>query len=186
MKIAKTHYLIVDFEATCSDDGSVPRNEMEIIEIGAVLLNAQTLGIDDEFQTFVRPTRHPELTAFCTRLTTITQAQVDAAPEFIDALMHFTKWFKQHESLQFCSWGNYDRNQLQQDCDLHRIDYPFPEGHLDLKQAYSDAVGKSKRFAMNAALKQLNIGHEGTLHRGIDDARNTARIVRAVLTREDG
>ncbi len=185
MKIAKPYYLIVDLEATCSDDGSVPRQEMEIIEIGAVMLNARSLEIDDEFQTFVRPVRHPRLTDFCTRLTTITQEQVEAAPEFIDALMHFTKWTRRHESALFCSWGNYDKNQLQQDCALHRIDYPFSEGHLDLKQAYSDAVGKSKRFAMNAAMKQLGIEPQGTLHRGIDDARNTARIVRAVLTRDD-
>ena len=29
------YYLVVDLEATCSDDGAVPRDQMEIIEIGA-------------------------------------------------------------------------------------------------------------------------------------------------------
>lgn len=185
MKIAQSHYLIVDLEATCSDDGSVPRQEMEIIEIGAVLMNAKSMQIEDEFQTFVRPARHPRLTDFCTQLTTITQAQVDEAPIFIDALMHFTKWFKRHEDTLFCSWGNYDKNQFHQDCEQHRIDYPFSGGHLDLKQAFSDALGKRKRFSMNAAMKQLGLEPNGTLHRGIDDARNTARIVRAVLAREN-
>lgn len=185
MKISQSHYLIVDLEATCSDDGSVPRHEMETIEIGAVLMNARSLEIEDEFQTFVRPTRHPLLTDFCTQLTTITQAEVDAAPIFIDALMHFTKWFKPYDSVLFCSWGNYDRKQLHQDCKQHRIDFPFQSGHMDLKQAFSDALGNSKRFSMNSAMKKLGLEHAGTLHRGIDDARNTVRIVRTILTRDN-
>ena len=37
-----SYFLIVDLEATCSNDGSIPREEMEIIEIGAVMLNRST------------------------------------------------------------------------------------------------------------------------------------------------
>ena len=69
-------YLIIDFEATCANDGSVPRGEMEIIEIGAVLVEAATFGTLGTFQSFVRPVRHPMLTPFCTELTTITQSDV--------------------------------------------------------------------------------------------------------------
>ncbi|NER49069.1 MAG: exonuclease, partial [Symploca sp. SIO1A3] len=35
MKITEDYYLIVDLEATCANDHSVPRHRMEIIEIGA-------------------------------------------------------------------------------------------------------------------------------------------------------
>ena len=44
------YYLIVDLEATCCDSGTIPRHEMEIIEIGAVMLNRATWEIDSEFQ----------------------------------------------------------------------------------------------------------------------------------------
>ena len=37
MRITQAHYLIVDLEATCSDQGEVPPREMETIEIGAVI-----------------------------------------------------------------------------------------------------------------------------------------------------
>jgi len=37
-----SYFLIVDLEATCSDDGTIPSQEMEIIEIGAVMLNRST------------------------------------------------------------------------------------------------------------------------------------------------
>ena len=78
--------LVIDVEATTSDDGSLPKREMETIEIGAVLVDLATLATVDEHQTFVRPVRHPRLHPFCTRLTTITQDMVDAAPLFPDAL----------------------------------------------------------------------------------------------------
>ncbi|WP_293128313.1 hypothetical protein [Microcoleus sp. bin38.metabat.b11b12b14.051] len=31
------YYLVLDLEATCCDKGSIARNHMEIIEIGAVM-----------------------------------------------------------------------------------------------------------------------------------------------------
>jgi len=58
-------YLIVDLEATCSNDNSIERAHMEIIEIGAVMIQGQTLEVIDEFQTFIKPVRTPKLTAFC-------------------------------------------------------------------------------------------------------------------------
>jgi inhibitor of KinA sporulation pathway (predicted exonuclease) len=78
-------YLVVDLEATTSDDGSMPPEQMETIEIGAVVVNAATLEPVDEYQSFIRPVRHPRLLPFCTRLTSITQAMVERAPLFPDA-----------------------------------------------------------------------------------------------------
>lgn len=70
--IAPRFYLVIDLEATTSDDGSLPPEQMETIEIGAVLVDAQTLAVVDEYQSFVRPVRHPRLLPFCTKLTSIT------------------------------------------------------------------------------------------------------------------
>jgi hypothetical protein len=67
------YYPIVDFEATCCNKGTISSQEMEIIEIGAVTVDASTFQVIDEFQTFVRPVRHPKLTLFCTALTSIQQ-----------------------------------------------------------------------------------------------------------------
>lgn len=58
MRISNDYYLIVDLEATCSDDGAVPREEMEIIEIGALMQSSRTFEIESEFQTFIRPGAH--------------------------------------------------------------------------------------------------------------------------------
>lgn len=174
-----SHLLIIDLEATCCDRGTVPRGEMETIEIGAVLLDSETRETVSEFCTFIRPVRHPVLTPFCKKLTTITQAEVDAAPGFPEALSLFLAWLEPYPDNLFASWGAYDKGQIQQDCAFHQLPYPLHDAHLNLKKAFADAKGLKKRPGLGEALGKLGLQLEGTHHRGIDDARNMARIVRA-------
>ena len=51
--------------------------QVEIIEIGAVKLN-EKLEIVDDFCQFVRPKLHPEISPFCTKLTSIVHDIEDA------------------------------------------------------------------------------------------------------------
>jgi len=170
------NYLVIDLEATCDDGGLVPKDEMEIIEIGAVLVDSTTFEPIAEFQSFVRPVRHPTLTPFCQRLTSITQAEVDAAPGFPEVIRSLREFMATEHPL-FASWGNYDRGQFGLDAAHHVIELPFGPDHLNLKQAFSDALGTRKRFGMAGALATLGLPLVGTHHRGIDDARNIARIL---------
>jgi len=171
------HYLVVDFEATCCDRGTVPREHMEIIEIGAVMVNADDLFVEGEFQSFVRPVRHPELTPFCRKLTSIRQADVDAAPDFPAFVPAFKEWLYRWHDFVFCSWGDYDLHQLNQDCDYHRIPSPIGAPHLNLKRAITERLGLRKKPGLGDAVKMVGLTFEGTQHRGIDDARNIARLL---------
>lgn len=180
MQIDHAYYLIVDLEATCSDDGSVPRHEMEIIEIGAVMLGARLFEIESEFQTFVRPVRNPLLTEFCRDLTGIDQTDVDPAPGFAEAISAMRDWMDEFDDTLFCSWGDYDRKQFQRDCQWHGVPYPFRSGHRNLKVAFSQYFGVKRKFGLDDAIRHLGLRFEGSHHRGIDDARNIARIVQRV------
>jgi inhibitor of KinA sporulation pathway (predicted exonuclease) len=181
MQISNAYYLIVDVEATCSDDGAVPRHEMEIIEIGAVIVASKTFEIESEFQALVRPVRHPELTDFCVELTGITQDNVSSAPPFPTAINAMNRWMCQFNDSLFCSWGDYDRNQFLQDCAHHKIDYPFGPEHLNLKAEFSRCFGLKKKLGVTQALKHFGLNFEGSHHRGLDDAKNIARIVRRTV-----
>lgn len=183
---AYTHFLIIDFEATCCDQRSVPRQEMEIIEIGAAMVSRHTLTLQADFQAFIKPVRHPELTPFCTELTSIQQADVDSAAEFPEVLERFLEWSQPFAPCLFCSWGDYDKSQLKQDCRYHRVPYPFPEAHLNLKKQFSISMGFTKKFGMAQALKRAGLELEGTHHRGIDDARNMARMMPWIVGGETG
>ena len=139
INLARYQYiLVVDLEATCCDLQSIPRYQMETIEIGAVMVATDSLEIIDEFQIFIKPLRHLVLTKFCLNLTSITQIQVDNAPTFPDAIKLWQPWLSQFDKAIFGSWGDYDRKQLQQDSKHHHIDLPYPvsSNHVNLKEIF--------------------------------------------------
>lgn len=171
-------FLVFDLEATCW--ANQPDRVNEIIEIGAVATDALGQPIA-EFQAFVQPKLNRELSDFCRQLTSITQSDVDTAPPFPDVAARFGEWARTHGTPVPASWGAYDRRQLQADCTLHGVDYPLPVEHINLKSVFAK-VFRCRRVGMAKALKQLGIPLEGTHHRGIDDARNIARILQQMLT----
>ena len=177
-------YLIIDLEATCWERGEGHRGENEIIEIGSVVVD-DGYRILDEIQRFVRPVRNPVLSEFCKTLTSIKQSDVDTAQTFPDVLRDFQAQAERISGqklsdLGFCSWGDYDRKQLIRDCQYHRIPYPFgPHRNLKKEFAWRHHI---KPVSITRALRILRINFEGTHHRGIDDARNIARIFRHDLS----
>ena len=153
---------------------------MEIIEIGAVLVEPEGLTPIDELQTFVRPVVRPQLTAFCTELTSITQDQVDGAPTFPEAIEALRAWLT--GPVLLASWGDYDRNQLRLDADRHGVELPFGSRHLNIKRAFAEQAN-TRKMGMAGALRHVGLPLEGTHHRGIDDARNIARLLPWALGR---
>lgn len=87
-----THIAVVDLEATCDEGRGF--GPPEIIELPVVLIKCETGEVVSEFHTFVRPVVNPSLTDFCQELTGITQADVDAAPTFPEALLCLTRWLE--------------------------------------------------------------------------------------------
>lgn len=179
------HWLVIDLEAT-TDDGGWPTEEMEIIEIGAVIVDE--LGREqDHFQSFVRPTRRPQLTPFCRQLTHIRQADVDDAPSLQQLQARFEPWLKRHTgNLQgWLSWGNYDRQQFEAEWRRQQITSILADlPHFNLKKLFNrqfkERSGR-KQVGLNRALEIAGLEFRGTQHRGIDDARNIARLLPLTL-----
>ena len=121
--------------------------------------------------------RHPTLTPFCTELTSITQdmlAEAPAFPEAMEALrqaMLVGRW-----GVVWGSWGLFDDTQLRRDCAFHGVEYTMPE-HMNLKNVFSAAQGRRKRFGMYKALRLCGLGLEGAHHPALDDAKNIARLL---------
>jgi 3'-5' exoribonuclease 1 len=172
-------YVIVDLEATCWDT-SGDRSQMEIIEIGAVLLDSETGPPIQEFAEFVRPVVVPILSEFCKQLTSIKQAQVDAADGFSTVFARFVDWIGP-APFTLCSWGGYDLNQFRQDCRRHQVALPATfERHINLKKEFARLM-HVRLCGMSKALRILQIPLVGTHHRGIDDARNIAKLAQVIL-----
>lgn len=169
-------YLVVDLEATTSVDGSMPEGERETIQIGAVVVRASTLQSEQTFSAFVRPVVHPELHSFVTALTGIRQQDVASAHPFETVYPLFKMWFAGVPKVVFCSWGDYDKKQLQIDCARSGVPYFMPE-HLNLKNAFSAAQGLRRRYSLSRALARCGLTFEGSPHSALADAQNAARLL---------
>lgn len=165
------NYILFDLEATCGE--KYQRIRHEIIEIGAVKVN-ESREIVSEFSKFIRPTEHPTLTPFCTRLTSITQKDIDSADKFPSVMWEFINWIGKEEYV-LISWGKYDKNQFVSDCQLHMIDHGWVYDHIDLKQLYATIMNVKKTGMVNTLIRE-EITLDGTHHRGIDDAKNITKI----------
>lgn len=166
------NFIIFDLEATCWENDRSKRNE--IIEIGAVKVSDK-LEVVSDFQTFVKPKLNRQLSDFCKRLTSIAQEDIEKAPGFSEASYKFKEWIGP-ESFFLCSWGFYDKSQLKKDCELHKINTAWLTNHISIKHQHGKLIGAEKGVGMERALKMLELPLEGTHHRGIDDARNIAKI----------
>ena len=156
---------------------------MEIIEIGATLVNRQGRELD-HFQRFVRPQRRPLLTPFCRELTHITQANIDSAQPLTEVCALFERWLGQHHSRLegWASWGDYDRRQLLQEWQRLQLDSELSRvPHMNLKQRFAKARRLERPLGLNAALQLAGLQFSGQQHRALEDARNTARLLPLTL-----
>lgn len=174
-----TLLLVTDLEATCTDKNEFPREESEIIEIGAVMIDFNG-NILDEFQTFIRPEKHPILTDFCKELTTIQQHQVDQAQVYADAMTEFQRWVDKvsaREKYIFCSWGDFDKNIInRQSTELDTYGRTIVENHINLKKLFGKQNKLKRDPGVFKALQYKNMKFKGTQHRALDDAKNIARL----------
>lgn len=168
--------LIIDVESTCWETpNEQPAGQTsEIIEIGIAVVNIDKRVIEANDTILVRP-QMSKVSQFCTKLTTLTQEQVDTGVTFQEAMSLLKKKYNSSNSL-FVSWGDYDRKMFERNCQDYGVKYPFGPRHMNLKNTFAVLHGLERELGMDAALFAYNLKLEGTHHRGIDDAKNIAKI----------
>lgn len=175
----ESHMVVIDLEATCWK-GHPPHGMVsEIIEIGAVKFNLQNLEspIEKCQEIIVKP-KSSTISAFCTELTSLTQEQCDNGM-YLDRACKILEEFAGRAP--WGSWGAYDNKFLHKDCSRKRVQFPLSDRHMNLKLIYSVLKGQQKEKGLAKAINELKLNMEGRHHRGIDDAYNTARLMRHLL-----
>ena len=155
-------FIIYDLEATCWRSPK-PR-QVEIIEIGAVKVNEE-LEIVDEFCMFIKPLLHPKIDKFCTKLTSITQDDVEDAPHFDEVIAEFEKWMDvDNTRTALFSWGDFDRRQFVKDAQLHELDLTWLKYWACLQSEFASvAIVFSRQvmfWVMNLIPKISRLGNE--------------------------
>ncbi|MFH7005054.1 exonuclease domain-containing protein [Flavobacterium bizetiae] len=172
--------IIIDLEATCWQSAIPEGQENEIIEIGLAVLDLQTGEITQNQGILIKPQRS-SVSPFCTELTTITQDLLDKnGVTFEEAIEKLVDVY-QPDLYTWASYGQYDLNMIRKQCRSFGMRYPMGNQHINVKTLVAEKLDLQKPTGMNGALHLLNIPLEGTHHRGIDDAKNIAKILKWCL-----
>ncbi|MBB5872344.1 inhibitor of KinA sporulation pathway (predicted exonuclease) [Allocatelliglobosispora scoriae] len=173
---------VIDVEATCWKDMPPPGSVNEIIEIGVCVVDTVAWERVLKRSIMVRPQRST-VSAFCTELTGITQAQVDAGISFADACGVLRDELHS-DSRAWASWGDYDRKQFERQCSAGRVAYPFSARHTNAKVPFTAAFELRKRPGMAQALEVAGLPLEGRHHSGADDAWNIGALIIELARRD--
>lgn len=182
--------VVLDFEATCGTEARP--DPQEIIEFPSVLVNLETEAKVGEFSSFVQPVHHRRLTNFCTDLTSITQADVDAAPCFAQVLARHMSWLELHGvdagNGVLVTCGDWDMQRMfPKQCGVAEPEVqalrPIYSRWLNVKTLFRAVVGQGKVPGMRGMLRALGLSLQGRHHRGIDDCRNIANILLSLVRR---
>jgi inhibitor of KinA sporulation pathway (predicted exonuclease) len=173
--------LVIDIEASCwLKDQQPPGESSEVIEFGCALVSLTDFSIVKKQSILVKP-QFSKISPFCTELTTITQELLDEqGVPFSQALEILKKEFKPRD-LSWASYGDYDRVQIDRNCELYNIANPFGRTHINVKNVFAIKNKLSKEVGLGQALDKLGLKFEGVEHRGIWDAINIVKILKSVL-----
>ena len=184
-------YIALDLEWNQSEDGKsgrVPGLPFEIIEIGAVKLDAQ-LNPLSEFHCVIKPKIYKRLHFRVSEVINIGIEELKKkggdfeklGREFLDWCFRFDEEGNPQEKPMFCTWGEADLTQLQRNMKYYGIENPFPYPFLyyDVQKLYALMTNGEKRpvVTLNKAVESLGIREDNEYHRALEDAQYTAKVM---------
>jgi len=190
------YLFVIDFESTCWEE-KVNIPPPEIIEFPVVLLCLSSGKIVSEFHYYCQPMENPRLSPFCKNLTGITQELVDDGVPLATCLVLFRQWFDskcreyritvseeaatEDASLSYATcvtWSDWDLSLcLENECKRKQIRKPECfNAWIDIRSVYRSFYNRRPQ-GLNNALREVGLEFEGREHSGIEDARNTAKLV---------
>ncbi|MBO1581091.1 exonuclease [Bacillus sp. XF8] len=177
------YYIVFDVERNFRPYKS--QDPLEVVDIGAIKVEASTMQIIGRFSSLVKPTA--PLTRHTTKLTGITKKDLKEVEKFPMVMKRFLQFAG--DDYIFITWGKEDYKFLAQDCQLHNIKCPNIESErkFDLQkfvfQAYEQLFIHTP--SLKFAVEQFALEWEGKQHRAFADAKNTVNIFLKVSKEKD-
>lgn len=182
-------HIVIDLEMNVIDKEYKKEKElcsMEVIQIGAILLDESFTEIG-QFQTLVKPQYNNVICKNIASLTGISTEMVENAPVFKDALRSFLSWCKDQGDVQVYAWSESDRDQFLHEINLKEIAIgneamSLINGFIDFQNDFDHIMGLERSISLENALMYAGVDFAGHQHDALDDARNTAELLRIVNT----
>lgn len=164
-------------------------SKMEIIEIGAVLLDENYTEIG-YFKTLIKPQFNERIKPLYENLTGITTEMVQNAPVFEDGLRMFLSWCRSvNDSIQLYQWSDSDLLQITKEMELKKVDLSAEEQSLlvewnDFQKEYGNKLMLDRQISLKNAIMYAGLDFVGKEHDALCDARNTGMLLRILRTPE--
>ena len=162
----------------------------EIIEIGASMLDENLWEIG-KFQIYVKPEYNDVIVPKISKLTGITNEMVANAPTFSVAFKQFTDWcLNIKDDVMIYAWSNTDHSQVMKEIQLKQYKLSEEEhkliehGWTDFQNEFDIHLGFERQISLKLALDFAGIDFNGRQHDALDDARNTAKLLRVFKDEE--
>lgn len=162
----------------------------EIIEIGASMLDENLWEIG-KFQIYVKPEYNDVIVPKISKLTGITNEMVANAPTFSVVFKQFTDWcLNIKDDVMIYAWSNTDHSQVMKEIQLKQYKLSEEEhklmehGWTDFQNEFDIHLGFERQISLKLALDMAGIDFNGRQHDALDDARNTAKLLRVFKDEE--
>jgi inhibitor of KinA sporulation pathway (predicted exonuclease) len=186
MRLAYPTITIFDLEYTAWECSMarhwlMPGEFKEVVQIGAVKLDADTFAIQAEFEILVRPRINPLLSPYFEKLTGITSSRIARQGEdFASAYGHFLEFAGEGPIAAF----GHDERVLEDNIRLYGMTgaRALPVFY-DLRGWFA-AMGMDPRGMLSCDLASaLGVVFAGQAHNALDDARAIAAAMAVMVSR---
>lgn len=171
------NYVFIDFEFSMNDHTSTKDFFQEIIEVGTVVVQNNT--IYDTYSSFVKPAFFPVLTKRCKTFLSIEQEQVSNGVEFHELVEMLHLIYSLGNTI-VVTWGNMDMYVLRKNCEKHNLSFPKATSFIDLARDYKQFFGDQNHTGLWRALEAYGENGKGKHHRALDDALTTYEIFKKI------
>lgn len=182
-------HVVIDLEFTPIPKSYTAQREIvrhEIIQIGAVMLDSNYRKIST-FSTYVKPEFAHSVKPSVTRLTGITDFDLEHAPSLAEAMDKLIGWIGLDKRTRIYSWSNTDLYQLEDECYLKGIDFPeCMYRWMDFQKVYGRLIGCRHQMSLKNAVVSANGQFTGTqAHTALYDAMATAELLIMTTSKEE-
>lgn len=185
-------HIVVDLEMNPIKQNSPARafGSNEIIEIGAVMLDDNLTEVSS-FRSYVKPQFNDGITNKIRKLTGISTEMVANAPTFETAFRMFTSWcLGTGDEIKIHAWSDSDYIQVMKEIRMKEYEISDDEKIItadnwdDFQLKFDSRLNFERQVKLSTALDMAGIEFEGREHDALDDARNTAELLKVFSDKE--
>ena len=160
---------------------SRPGEFTELVQIGAIRVNARTFAVESEMEVLVRPRINPVLSDYFTALTGITNEDVaERGIDFVEAYRAFLEFTRDCTTLAFGTDDLIFADNIR----LYALQgMGAPPPFINLRPWFNaNGVPTAKLHSCDVG-PALGIAFEGRQHNALADTRSLAAGIRVMLER---